>query len=466
MAVELFKLFGSILIKDEDALKSLDHVDKKGKEVHDTSEKMGGSWLKTGGIIAAGVGAAVAGMWKLAESTSKAAGDLFDMSERTGLNTDTLQELQFQAEQTGVKFDSITSVIGVLTKNMASAAAGSKGTSEAFKTLGVNVKDNEGNMKSLDSVFPQVLAKLADMKNETERNQLAFKVFGKGALELVPLLTEGSAGIKGYADRAHELGIVMSGEAIKAGDDFGDSLNELKKSFEGVKTQLGSAFIPIIQKLIDSLLPIIKTIMPPLMSLFKSLGETIIPIVTGAFQTIMPIVKPILDALMSAIKTLSAFVKGDFAGAWKSLQDTFNGVWQAISAVFNTVVNGIIGGINLIIDAINTVTGSKIQKLKEVGKEVAAVANDVTANRNTSGRIPMMAEGGIIAKSGLAYIAEAGPELVRLSAGAEVIPLDKAKTSGINVNINYPILWNRQNTEEVAEQMVDILHGMGIAVNG
>ena len=38
--MEIFKLFGSIVIKDEEALKKLDSIDKKGSSVGKTFDKM------------------------------------------------------------------------------------------------------------------------------------------------------------------------------------------------------------------------------------------------------------------------------------------------------------------------------------------------------------------------------------------------------------------------------------------
>ena len=190
-------------------------------------------------------------MLAVASKASDAASAINDMSVRTGLSTDTLQELKFAAEQTGVNFDSITNASARLTNIMADAANGSKTAQEAFSRLSVEYTNSDGSLRSMSDTFPEVIKKLAGMTNESERNALAFDLFGKGATELVPLLAQGEGGIDELTKKAHGLGLVMSGEAIEAGDKFGDSLDAVKSSVGMLGTEVGIAFMPVIQKLLD-----------------------------------------------------------------------------------------------------------------------------------------------------------------------------------------------------------------------
>lgn len=267
-----------------------------------TFGEMIGTAAKVGVAIGAAAVAAGGALFTLAKNTSDAASEINDMSERTGLSTDRLQELKYATKLVGVEFSSITGAVKNLTNNMADAGEGGKKQAEAFKDLHVKVKGVGGQLRDIDDIFPEVISKLADMQNETKRNALAADIFGKSANELVPLLNQGSEGIKKFTDEAHKYGTVMSKDAIDAGDKFGDSLDILKMSFSGIISQIGSEVIPVFQKMADTLIrnmPEIK----------KTIGDVIEKYVKPAFEGLWKAItfaKNALDILMPVIVGVGA----------------------------------------------------------------------------------------------------------------------------------------------------------------
>jgi methyl-accepting chemotaxis protein len=103
----------------------------------------------------AGLGAAlsVGALSSFIKSSIDAADKLNDLSKKTGVAVDTLGGLGFAAEQSGSSLDSISDAFGKLNRAIAEAGAGSKETAEAFKLLGVSVKDSAGNMRTADEVL-------------------------------------------------------------------------------------------------------------------------------------------------------------------------------------------------------------------------------------------------------------------------------------------------------------------------
>lgn len=237
--------------------------EKKFKSLKKDLSALGDNFKAIGTAVAVGVGAAVTGITALVLKTSEAASAINDMSARTGLSTTTLQELQFATGQVGVSFESITGAVGRLTKTMSDSGEGSKVAAAAFKSLGIETTDSTGHLRKMEDIFPEIIKKLAGMKNETDRNALAQKFFGKGALELVPLLDQGAEGIEAMKKQAHSLGAVLSGEAIQANDKFGDTLDQVKAALKGAGMQLATQFLPTFQSLADwtlSHMPEIKSV--------------------------------------------------------------------------------------------------------------------------------------------------------------------------------------------------------------
>jgi hypothetical protein len=92
---------------------------------------------------------------------------------------------------------------------------------------------------------------------------------------------------------------------------------------------------------------------------------------------------------------------------WSGLGSFVRGVWSGIVGFIRGYINSIIGMINGIIDGINGVAG--------------AVGDAIGVSLRIP-RIPMLAEGGTITRSGAVIVGERGPELLNLPRGASVNP--------------------------------------------
>jgi hypothetical protein len=255
-------------------------TDKKGKGVAATL----GSGIKTAAAWGVGlVGAATAAggaMLGLAKNSADYAGSILDASRKSSLSIENLQQLKYAAEQSGVSFEDITNSSAKLARSFAEAAGGNKTYGEAFKELGVSMTDAAGNARSSNDVYNDVLSKLAEMGDTAEATRLGNDLFGKSFANLKPLLGEGAAGIDDLKNKASEMGIVMSESAVKAGDNFGDSLDSLKEQFGGVVRQLTSDFIPILQKLVDFISQNMPAIQATVGQVFNGLS--------ASFQSVLP----------------------------------------------------------------------------------------------------------------------------------------------------------------------------------
>ena len=102
--------------------------------------------------------------------------------------------------------------------------------------------------KSQEEIFSTVMAELADMEQGAARNALGNDLLGKSYTEMLPLLNAGSKGMSDLKQRADELGIVMSEEAVMANVKFGDSLSDVKQAFGGVFMRLSNDFLPVLNR--------------------------------------------------------------------------------------------------------------------------------------------------------------------------------------------------------------------------
>lgn len=237
----------------EDALRG---VGKESDNVTKSSGKMGAALASAAKVgltaVAAAAGAAVTALAGATVQAAAFADDMLTMSTVTGMSTDDLQAFNYAAGLLDVEVETITKSMAKNTKSMASAADGSKAYADAYKQLGVNVTDANGNLRDGETVYWEAIDALGQMTNETERDALAMQLFGKSAQELNPLIEAGSEAVNGLKQEAKDVGAVMSEDTLKALGAFDDSIQRLKGSAGAAKNSLGGVLLPELQMLTDA----------------------------------------------------------------------------------------------------------------------------------------------------------------------------------------------------------------------
>jgi len=323
MAQSIFSLFGEVFVNTDKAEESLHKTEEKAEGVGGALSKGIGTAAKWGAAIV-GAGTAVAGAAMGAASKASETADNIDkMSQKIGISAESYQEWSYIMQQNGMDVDKLQTGMNKLTGQMEKAAEGNEAASEAFKTLGIEVTNSDGSLRSQEEVMNEAIMALANMGESTERARLQTQLFGKAGIDMAPMLNQGADAIKDLKDRSHELGLVMSDEAIKNGVEFDDLMNDLKSGVSMLGTSIGSElfpifndlikqaieFLPDVREMIQQITPVIKDLMekllPPLMDLVKqllpvisNLLSTLIPIISDVLAALTPIVVDILQALM------------------------------------------------------------------------------------------------------------------------------------------------------------------------
>ena len=152
-----------------------------------------------------------------------------DMSQKLNMSAKGFQEWKYILGQSGVD-------IGVLQGGMKKLSESAVAGSESFKTLGISQDDL--SKLSTEELFNKTITQLSSMEAGNERTALAADLFGRSATELLPILNEGAGGIEAMRKQAEDYGLVMSDEAVKASDDFGDSVALMQQTLTGMKNRM------------------------------------------------------------------------------------------------------------------------------------------------------------------------------------------------------------------------------------
>lgn len=172
-------------------------------------------------------------------------GDNIDkMSQKLNMSATAYQEWAAIMEHSGTSIDSLQASI----KTLANAV---ENENEAFGRLGIT-QEEIASMNN-EQLFSRTITALQNVENETERTYLAGQLLGRGATELGALLNTSAEDTEKMRQRVHELGGVMSDEAVKASAKYKDSIQDLKTAFAGMGRGIISDFVPAMTMVSDGL---------------------------------------------------------------------------------------------------------------------------------------------------------------------------------------------------------------------
>lgn len=247
--------------------------------------------------------AAASGVAMMVKGYADAAGNIDDMAKRTGLAASEIQGLQFAAQMSGTSIETVEAAI----KKMQKAGISSgRGPMEDFRT------------------FADVIAKIPD---PSKRAAEAMKIFGKAGTQLLPMFEGGAAGIDDLVSEAESLGLVMSDEAVVAGEELGDTMDKLWIALGGVTNQLGAALAPVVMELANNLIKAASTV-----STFVARNKDLIAALFS-LDTYIAIVQTGFLFLMQGIESL--------AGTSGEMLSYMQEQWQALTDYVMPIINGI-----------------------------------------------------------------------------------------------------------------------------
>ena len=399
------------LSETSDALENVkDGTDESSASFSDLAEKLGVDLppvlssaidgldgVNKSGLALVGVlGGIVTGLAKATLSTAETSKELETLSSVTGFSVEALQELDYAGTALGVESDQITDSMKDLTTAMRDARGGSEDMQAAFDMLGIKVSKNNGDLRSANEVYFEVIDALGRVRNETERDALAMQIFGEEAQKLNPLIEAGIDTLGGLAQEANDLGYVMDMETVSKFSDLQDSLGQLEKQSEAVKNSFAVALLPVLTSLFET----ISNIPTPVLQMIITLA--------GIVTTIVLVVKSIKEMTSTA-----STIKGFF--------DTFDKSSLKTTAIILGVVAALIA-LAAIIAVIMGKSGELNATMSSIGNTIGGIQGQVQTAQNSYSQIPRYARGTSYHPGGLAVVGENGPELVSLPRGSQVYP--------------------------------------------
>lgn len=309
----------------DDANKSISKTEGKAEGL---GKKLGNgikTAAKWGAAIGAGALAAGGAMMGMATKAAATTDRIDKLSQKIGLSRQGFQEWEFILSQSGMDVDKLQTGLKTLNQRMDETMLGTGKGAELFQKLGVSVKDNTGALKTQEQVFEETVQKLQEMPDGAEKARLATELFGKAGQELMPLLNGAAGSVDEMKKKAHELGLVLSDDAIDSGVAFTDTMDQLKRAMQTAFTTIGVTVMPLIQG-------------------FAQWVIANMPTIQKVFQTVFSAIQVVFSTAVEWIQSLIAWLgewrsnnESQLTGIWNTFKEKLTLIWQYVQESFGKI---------------------------------------------------------------------------------------------------------------------------------
>ena len=386
IGTEEYIAFQKEIVETENRLKGLENQEDKTTE---SSHALGDA-LKDGVAVAAkaaaaalatvtaAAGATVAAVVSVTNATAQQGDEIDKNSQKLGMTAQAYQEWDFIMQHAGSDIDKM----GTSVKKLATAVEEpTDKTTAAFEKLGISLED--AKKMSQEDLFAATITALQSMESGTERTAIATDLLGKSAMDLGALLNMSADETAAMRQEVHDLGGVLSDDAVEAAAAYQDSLQNVKTAIGGIKNSVGSQFMPSMIRMMNSVTQIASGNMDAVAGLEIGIDEFVgniekmaEDIAAKAEQLLPIIIKVISDNLpklaQSATKILSTLTSAIMRNlpqllkaAASIIQELTLGIADklpelipAAVSMLLEIVDGLLDHVDIIIDgAIALVTG-------------------------------------------------------------------------------------------------------------
>lgn len=400
-----------------------------GKKSGDKFSGSFGSTIKSGakliggaiaGATAAAAGAAK-GLWDAASATAQYGDNIDKLSQKIGLSSTAYQEWEFIAQHSGTSMESLKTAMVKL------STAAEKG-SDAFEALGIS--QEEAQSMSREELWNATILALTGVEDETERARIAQDLFGKGATEMGALLNTSAEDIEAMRQQVHDLGGVMSEDAVKASAAFQDSLQNLQTSITGMKNNLTAELLPGITGIMDGLTQVftgdseggLVKIKEGIASISETIKETLPGLIETGSEILTTLISAVSEALPELVPLAVTIITQLGAAIIENLPTLLTAGADILAQLVSSIIKNAPSIVTAALEAITQFVGGITKNLPTVlakGGEILQSLIDGIFGTGEGGEGGLLAQGTKVITDIVSGIGGALPDI--LKAGGEIV---------------------------------------------
>lgn len=390
MAVEVFKLFGSIFVNNDEANKSIAETEKKSKGVASTLGNGIKTAAKWGTALVGGAAAGVGALSSVAESTREYRTEMGKLD--TAFTTN-----KFSAADAKQTYSDLYAVVGdsgqaTEAANHLSLLCNSTKDLQSWTEICTGVYGQFGDSLPIEGLTEAanetakvgaVTGPLADALNwmgvsEDEFNEKLAKCSSEQERQQLITSTLTSLYSDASAQYKETNGDVM--ESNRAHQQLSDTMAQIGAVAEPVLNSL----IALGGKLLEQLSPIIEGVADSLVPALINICEEVAPIIVSMLEQIMPLIEELLPFIAQLIEQLAPLivqiVEQLFPPLLQIIQDLlpyFMQIIQAIMPLFSTLVELLMPVIEVFVQLAGVLLNGLLAALTPIIEDLATFLNDL-----------------------------------------------------------------------------------------
>jgi hypothetical protein len=322
---------------------ALEGIEKRAEKVHAVFHKLGAAELIGGAFFTGAVVEGARAIFELTKRTAEYGVEARHAADKSAMSIEEIQKLQFAAKMLDVDSDSLGETMFRFNQHVVSAALGSKREERALRAMGVQIKDTHGQLKPLYELFLEFSDAFSKM-DPRKANFAAFTMLGRGGVQSIPLLKQGSAALLAFGKEAEELGVIMDDDTADKAEGFLQHMKLVGFAIDGLKTRLGIQLMPAMDAFLVKLKDVIVHLQPTAIKGFSdALGQLL-----AQLPAILTLFTQFIQAVANAVPTVVKFTNS--VGGVNGVMKIFVGILatQALVALGQFIFMIASGGASLV----------------------------------------------------------------------------------------------------------------------
>ncbi|PIY28404.1 MAG: hypothetical protein COZ09_10165 [Comamonadaceae bacterium CG_4_10_14_3_um_filter_60_42] len=168
-----------------------------------------------------------------------------------GLTTAAFQRMTLVAGEAGVEAGNLSSMLGLMQRNISELEKGTKAQSDAFGKLGISITDLQG--LSPDEQFARIAEALDGVDNATQKTAIAMDIFGRSGRAAINMISDYSQKSQEAALFQERFGIAVTQGVSDNVERANDAVGRLGQVFVGLGNTMAGAVAPGIERVATSL---------------------------------------------------------------------------------------------------------------------------------------------------------------------------------------------------------------------
>ena len=288
-----------------------------------------------GPAIAGALGALKLG--SMVKDAANLGDELNKMSQRVGISVADLASLKYAADLSGTSLQGMVVGVRNLSRATFEAAVGTKEYQDAFKQLGLDIRNTDGTLKDNNTLLGEIADKFQTMPDGAQKTALAMQLLGRSGTDMIPMLNQGRAGLEAARKEAEAFGLVIGKQFAQEAESFNDNLDRMGKIAQGVGLAIAKELIPALNRFLERIIEVWKQAGPSFLNSvrlgFEGVAKSVDMVGKSATNSTEPV-----KLLGQILGTIPLAVSGTFTVVYGSIAEMLEWMLRAAEVIDETLL--------------------------------------------------------------------------------------------------------------------------------